>query len=209
MPATSAGNGGCGFVTFPLTFVTFSVILILRDSRSRERTCREGIARHGGEGGARGRSCKPLPGGFGHHLAGTTTGPWGAPLDWDRQGRVTPAPTASMLPPEGGPLQIGVLATSQETWPEVARSGRKPASQSRGGTPIGVRLLLEARPCQQHGRLDTASVGVPYPFLSVLPFVIAGLDPAIHRGPPLSMDHRIKSGGDEEKADGEATEAHG
>jgi hypothetical protein len=45
-----------------------------------------------------------------------------------------------MLPPEGGPLQIGVLATSQETWPEVARSGRKPASQNRGGTPTGERI---------------------------------------------------------------------
>jgi len=27
--------------------------------------------------------------------------------------------------------------------------------------------------------------------------VIAGLDPAIHAGPPLSMDHRVKPGGDE------------
>jgi hypothetical protein len=32
-----------------------------------------------------------------------------------------------MLPPEGGTSQIGVLAASQEAWPEVARSGRKPA----------------------------------------------------------------------------------
>jgi hypothetical protein len=30
------------------------------------------------EGGARARSRKPLPGSFGHHLAGTTTGPGGA-----------------------------------------------------------------------------------------------------------------------------------
>ena len=36
-----------------------------------------------------------------------------------------------MLPPEGGPLQIGVLATSQEAWPEVARNGRKPVRQNR------------------------------------------------------------------------------
>ena len=93
----------------------------------------------------------------------TTSAPWGAPLDWDRRGRVTPASTASDAA-SGGSSQIGVLATSQETWPEVARSGRKPASQSRGGTPIGVHLLLEARPCEQHGRLDRASVGVPYPF---------------------------------------------
>src|ERR1700733_2985219 len=39
-----------------------------------------------------------------------------------------------------------------------------PLGQNRGGTPIGVRLLLEARPCKQHGRLKRASVGVPYPF---------------------------------------------
>src|ERR1700733_8130844 len=39
-----------------------------------------------------------------------------------------------------------------------------PLGQNRGGTPIGVRLLLEARPCQQHGRLERASVGVPLPF---------------------------------------------
>jgi hypothetical protein len=44
---------------------------------------------------------------------------------------------------------------------------------------------------QQHGRLATASVGVPFPFFIrsfLLSLVIAGLDPAIHRaaqhGPP-------------------------
>jgi hypothetical protein len=89
-----------------------------------------------------------------------------------------------MLPPEGGSLQIGVLATSQETWPEVARSGRKPASQSRGGTPTGERIPKGARPCQLHGRLKQASAGVPRPFFFFVSFVlssvIAGLDPAIH-----------------------------
>jgi hypothetical protein len=29
-----------------------------------------------------------------------------------------------------------------------------PSGQNRGGTPIGVRALLGARPCWQHGRLD-------------------------------------------------------
>jgi hypothetical protein len=29
------------------------------------------------------------------------------------------------------------------------------------------------------------------------PFVIAGLDPAIHVEPHFSMDHRVKPGGDE------------
>jgi hypothetical protein len=66
----------------------------------------------------------------------------------------------------------------------------------------------------RHGRILIASVGVSPPiFLSffrfVLFFVIAGLDPAIHTKATLanastgisllqlSMDHRIKSGGDE------------
>jgi hypothetical protein len=37
--------------------------------------------------------------------------------------------------------------------------------QSRGGTPIDVRILLDARPCQQHGTRINASVGVPLPYL--------------------------------------------
>jgi hypothetical protein len=119
-----------------------------------------------------------------------------------------------MLPPEGGPSQIGALATSQETWPEVARDGRKPVRQNRGGTPTGERIPQDARPCQLHGRLEQASVGVPLPFLSsvgslLLLLVIAGFDPAIHadtkrgqtfgrsRKPQLTMDHRVKPGGDE------------
>ena len=37
--------------------------------------------------------------------------------------------------------------------------------QSRGGTPIGVRIPAGMRGrAQQHGRLATASVGVPFPF---------------------------------------------
>ena len=54
-------------------------------------------------------------------------------------------------------LQIGVLATSQETWPEVARSGRKPASQSRGGTPTG-ELHPEGRAAVPAARQVEASV---------------------------------------------------
>src|SRR5271169_3571801 len=102
-----------------------------------------------------------------------------------------------MLPPEGGSSQIGVLATSQETWPEAARSGRKPASQSRGGTPTGERAASSTRPCQLHGRLEEASVGVPLPFFfrcsvpSVLRSVIAGLDPAIHTEAKRARSFRL------------------
>jgi hypothetical protein len=57
--------------------------------------------------------------------------------------------------------------------------------QSRGGTPIGVRALLSARPCQQHGRLDQASVGVPFPFF--LSFVAwrSGVADSESKAPPL------------------------
>jgi hypothetical protein len=34
------------------------------------------------------------------------------------------------------------------------------------------------------------------------PFVIAGLDPAIHAEPHFSMDHRVKPGGDEKRSAG-------
>ncbi len=68
-----------------------------------------------------------------------------------------------------------------------------------------------APPCPLARHKSFASVGVSPPNLfRSFPFVIAGLDPAIHaevtlaqRFPPalcmrrFSMDHRIKSGGDE------------
>ncbi len=131
----------------------------------------------------------PHPGGFGHQQAGITTGRWGAAtgLGQVRAGNAR-TQLRSMLPPEGGPSQIGALAASQEAWPEVARYGRKPVSQNRGGTPTGERIPQRVR-----GRASCtagwtkASVGVPLPFfLSLLSFVlrsvIAGLEPAIHAG---------------------------
>jgi hypothetical protein len=63
---------------------------------------------------------------------------------------------------------------------------------------------------RRHGIIPIASVGVSPPnFFRSFPFVIAGLDPAIHAEASLanastgicslqlSVDHRIKSGGDE------------
>jgi hypothetical protein len=29
-----------------------------------------------------------------------------------------------------------------------------PLGESRGGTPTGVRIPLDARPCQRHGRME-------------------------------------------------------
>jgi len=52
--------------------------------------------------------------------------------------------------------------------------------KNRGGTPTVVRLALEARPCPSARQITIASVGVSPPNFSFFPFVIAGLDPAIH-----------------------------
>jgi hypothetical protein len=98
------------------------------------------------------------------------------PLDWDRSGRVTPAPTASVLPPEGGCDRIGVPAASQETWPEVAAWGwDTPLARTVSGTPTGERARSGrvgasrhsvARPAPAGAVSSPASVGVPLPSLS-------------------------------------------
>src|SRR5208283_4112678 len=72
---------------------------------------------------------------------------------------------------------------------------RSPLGQNRGGTPIDVRILLDARPCQQHGRLDNASVGVPLPFLmlgerGVADSEKAGTTPFFSVAPLSSHFHR-------------------
>jgi hypothetical protein len=41
-------------------------------SLAHQRTCLGGKPGYGSEGGARGRNCNPLPGGFGHQSPGTT-----------------------------------------------------------------------------------------------------------------------------------------
>ncbi len=72
----------------------------------------------------------PLPGSFGHHARRY----YGRcvevlSLDWDRQARVTPA----------------CAPASQEAWPGAERKGREPPGESRGGTPTGERVPLDAR----------------------------------------------------------------
>jgi hypothetical protein len=75
---------------------------------------RRPVTPSGGAGcGARGLwLVTSAPGRLGHHPAGTMTGVRGASLDWDRQGRVTPA------------QRIGP-AGSQEAWPDAEPWGRK------------------------------------------------------------------------------------
>jgi hypothetical protein len=103
-----------------------------------------------------------------------------------------------------------------------------PSGENRGGTPTGERArkrraaraeLSVARPARRlragHETLRLSAFRFPYlPEASrkELPFVIAGLDPAIHATVKLvqifrcltslrfSMDHRVKPGGDDENA---------
>jgi hypothetical protein len=118
------------------------------------------------EGGACGRRCKPLPGSFGHQHPSTTD--WAARCSLD-EGQVRAGNTRNncvrFCPRNGDrhrPALRHVPGSMAWSW---AFGMRSPLGQSRGGTPIDVRILLGARPCQQHGRLDNASVGVPLPFL--------------------------------------------
>jgi hypothetical protein len=132
-------RAGISAVTFLLTFVTVVVTLTSislckgRRSRGCSRLCGASAVPAGGTThSAPGRlraSCRPALRPAGGVL----------PLDWDRFGRVTPADNCAWSPPPGwgGRTRSNALTASQEAWPEVARHGRKPVRQNRGGTPTG------------------------------------------------------------------------
>src|ERR1700722_2731871 len=76
-------------------------------------------------------------------------------------------------------------------------------SENRGGTPTGELPPPLSSPacgggygggqrrCQLHGRLEQASAGFPLPsYLVLLPFVIAGLDPAIQAAAKRGRTYR-------------------
>ena len=79
--------------------------------------------------GARARSRKPLPGGFGHHVR-RYYGRCAGCCRWTGTGarRVTPP-----------------RAASQETWPEAVKPRPRNLGQSRGGAPEGERADRKAR----------------------------------------------------------------
>ena len=79
--------------------------------------------------GACGRSRKPLPGGFGHHVR-RYYGRCAGCFRWTGTGarRVTP-----------------LRAASQETWPEAEMPRPRNLGQSRGGAPEGERADRKAR----------------------------------------------------------------
>jgi len=79
--------------------------------------------------GARARSRKPLPGGFGHHVR-RYYGRCAGCIRWTGIGarRATPP-----------------RAASQETWPEVEKPRPRNLGQNRGGAPEGERAERKAR----------------------------------------------------------------
>jgi hypothetical protein len=127
----------------------------------------------GGEvSGARGRTCNPLPGGIGHQPAGTTTGARGAIAGLGQVGAGNARSTD----------RPNLFAASQEAWP-----GAEPLATK---VPLAKAAVERRQSCafrrrrgraRRHGIITFASVGVSPPNLfRSFPFVIAGLDPAIH-----------------------------
>jgi hypothetical protein len=99
--------------------------------------------------GACGRSRKPLPGGFGHHVR-RYYGRCAGCFRWTGTGarRVTP-----------------LRAASQETWPEVEKPRRRTLGQSRGGAPRGERADRKARAASADAAPVVALFGAPPPFI--------------------------------------------
>jgi hypothetical protein len=187
-------------VTALLTLVT-GLVTGRTSPINRTRCSRQALVR--GECGARGRICNPLPGGFGHQPLGTMTGARGA--------------IAGLGSAGAGNTRLANAATSQEAWPEVASKTTK--------VPL-ARAAVERRQswaprkgrgrARRHGIITFASVGVSPPifyfvlsrsflFLSSLPGLTRQSMPKRGFGSAptgvcqrrSSINHRIKSGGDE------------
>jgi hypothetical protein len=113
---------------------------------------------HADECGARGRTCNPLPGGFGHQPLGTMTGVRGA--RWT-QGQAGVGNAHSTDRPN-------LFATSQEAWPGVAPkttkvpSAKAAVERRQSCAPRWVRGRA-----RRHGINTFASVGVSPPNLFV------------------------------------------
>ena len=118
------------------------------------------------ECGARARSRKPHPGSFGHHLAGTTTGPGGAfpGLGLAGAGNARLG-TQGLRPPVGAALQDRTSRlVPRKPGLKLRLRAERPNGKSRGGTPTGERVPLDARRARMARRLDHALVGVPPSF---------------------------------------------
>jgi hypothetical protein len=108
--------------------------------------------------GARVRSRKPLPGGFGHHVR-RYYGRCAGCCRWTGTGarRVTPP-----------------RAASQETWPEVEKPRPRNLGQSRGGAPEGERADRKVRAASERcgsRKLRFSALRLPSFYLEAATFV--------------------------------------
>jgi hypothetical protein len=181
-------------VTFSLTSVSF--IVTYSGPRPMIRTPSGRHAGRRGECGTRARTCNPLPGSFGKS-ARSALRPVREKHRCTETGKLRGKPDGGLIP-GSAELKLGSGVRSPE--PEPRWNADR------------WRLAIQARPCPK-ARQNTNCVCRRFAsesFLLFFPFVIAGLDPAIHaeaslarRFPPsvclleLCMDHWIKSGGDE------------
>jgi len=138
------------------------------------------------------------------------------PLDWDRSGRVTPAHNrvrrclrkedrhSSALRPRPRKPGLEPRVTGESPCVRTAVGRRQASASARCAAVPAARQVGSKRLSAFRFPFFLPSVGS---FGSSL-FVIAGLDPAIHaevkrgqtfgrfRKPHVSMDHRVKPGGD-------------
>src|SRR5262249_31948904 len=122
------------FVSDPLTIV--ALLVTCSQSNLAASDAARMHAGLPGEGGARARTCNPLPGGFGHQPLGTR---------WTQGQAGT------------GKTRLTKAATSQEAWPEAEpRTTTRPLGENRGGTPIDVRLPYRGRGRARKARQITA-----------------------------------------------------
>jgi hypothetical protein len=126
-----------------------------------------------GEGGARARTCNPLPGGFGHQSSSTTTRVRGAFAGLGQIGAGNTRSTEWANPVRRVP---GNMACGCVPCDETLLGAR-----TAGGTPIDVRLPYGgAAGPDGSGKLSLRLSAFCFRFFLSVPFVILGLDPGIH-----------------------------
>jgi hypothetical protein len=122
------------------------------------------------ECGARARFRKPLPGSFGHHLTGTTTGPGGAfpGLGLAGAGNARLGTRGLFLPVEEGIQDRTSRLVPRKPGLKLRPRAERPNGKSRGGTPTGERVPLDARSCalaRHHERLRLSAFRLPFLFV--------------------------------------------
>ena len=164
----------------PISVTARRISLIERDAFGR------GYSRKRSESGARARSdtlrSRAAPGIM---RAGTTAGAGGAFPGLGQAGAGNARLEARDLRPSVGAGFFGscALAASQEAWPGAERKGREPPGKSRGGTPTGERVPLDAR------RIRLMRTGSPCVCRrSASLFFVARMERSVIRGRSTSLN---------------------